>query len=75
LQVNKDKKDRPLEDIEIIQTNVFSDPLAEADELLREFITRNTMNRKNRTTATSLPQNVSSATDMELPPPKFQKLN
>lgn len=56
-QVAADKNDRPVEEIKILSTVVFSDALDEADNLLEEFI-RNNMQKRLRNEAertTSLP--------------------
>eukprot|EP01033_Poteriospumella_lacustris_P001406 gene1406-1020_t len=56
-QVAADRNDRPVEEIKILSTVVFSDALDEADNLLEEFI-RNNMQKRLRNEAertTSLP--------------------
>lgn len=62
-QIGVDKNDRPVEDIKIISTVVFSDPLDEADNLLEEFIRTNMQRRlrKEASSSSSLPLTASAA--------------
>lgn len=62
-QVSTDKKDKPLEDVEIVTVTVFSDPIDEADQILENFIKENIQKRLAMPSNSILPEN------LPMPPP------
>lgn len=75
-QTGSDKRDRPLEDIEITQAIVFSDPIDEADQQLEDFIRKNMEARLANQVSAPLPGPSAEIQPIEdvSPPSKLQKL-
>ena len=76
-KVDTDKRDRPVQDIEIIQAVVFSDPIDEADQLLEDSIRQNMERRISNSASSALPTDImmlEEGHNTSDPPRKLQKL-